>query len=253
MSGIELERVVQFLDDLLDVGAFPDYGNALNGLQVGGPSRISTVVAAVDGTEATIKQAVAAGADLLVVHHGLFWGGLRPVTGPLFRKLAALIEGRLAGYSAHLPLDAHPELGNCAILAREIGVEIKGPCAAFKGAEIGWWGAADLSRDALRDRLSATLGGDVRLIPGGPEHVSRVAVVTGGGGSFLEEVANQDLDALVTGEASHHSYHDAMELGVNLYLGGHYATETWGVRALAERLADEFGVAWSFVDLPTGL
>ena len=253
MSGIELERVVQFLDELLDVAAFPDYGNALNGLQVGGPSRVSSVVAAVDATEAAIHEAVSAGADMLVVHHGLFWGGLRPVTGPLFRKMSALIEGRLAVYSAHLPLDAHPELGNCAILAREIGVEIKGPCAAFKGAEIGWWGAVDSSRDALRDRLSTTLGGDVRLIPGGPAHVRRVAVVTGGGGSFLEEVAGQDLDALVTGEASHHSFHDAMELRVNLYLGGHYATETWGVRALAERLGEEFGVDWSFIDLPTGL
>jgi dinuclear metal center YbgI/SA1388 family protein len=253
VPGIELERIVQFLDDVLDVGSFPDYGNALNGLQVGGPTRVSTVAAAVDATEATIREAVEAGADLLVVHHGLFWGGLRPVTGPLFRKLSALIEGRLAVYSAHLPLDAHPDLGNCAILAREIGVEIKGPCAAYKGAEIGWWGSVDLAREALRERLASTLGGDVRVIPGGPEHVRRVAVVTGGGGSFLEEVANQDLDALVTGEASHHSYHDAMELGVNLYLGGHYATETWGVRALAGRLADEFGVAWSFIDLPTGL
>ena len=253
MPGIELERVVQFLDELLDVGAFPDYGNALNGLQVEGPARVSRVVAAVDATEATIQQAVSVGADLLVVHHGLFWGGLRPVTGPLFRKLSALVEGRLAVYSAHLPLDAHPELGNCAILAREIGVDIKGPCAAYKGAEIGWWGAVDLSREALRLELAATLGGEVRVIAGGPEQVKRVAVVTGGGGAFLEEVADQDLDALITGEASHHSYHDAMELGVNLYLGGHYATETWGVRALAERLADEFGVAWSFIDLPTGL
>ncbi len=253
MHSVEIERLVQFFDDTLAIAGFPDYPHALNGLQIEGPRAVSTVAAAVDASEATIRLAVEAGADLLLVHHGLFWSGLQPFTGVLFRKLKTLVEGRLAVYSAHLPLDAHPELGNCAILAREAGLRVKGPFGAFQDREIGWWGTVDTTRDALVSDLTSLLGGDVRVIPGGPERLGRVAVVTGGGASFLTEAADQGLDALITGEASHHHYHEAMESGVSLFLCGHYATETWGVRALAERAAAELGIAWRFVDAPTGL
>lgn len=253
MHSVEIERIVQFLDDTLSLPGFPDYSNALNGLQVEGPRTVSTIAAAVDASEASIRMARERGADLLLVHHGLFWSGLRPLTGPLFRKVKALVDGELALYSAHLPLDAHAELGNCAILAREAGVEVKGPFGEFQDREIGWWGTVDTDRKDLASRLEMVLGSGVRLIAGGPERLSRVAVVTGGGASFLGEAAGQGLDALVTGEASHHHYHDAMESGVNLFLAGHYATETWGVRALAERAGDELGLEWFFVDAPTGL
>lgn len=249
----DLERIVQFADQLLEVDGFPDYGNALNGLQVEGPGPVARIAAAVDATEASIAAAGAAGADLLVVHHGLFWSGLRPVTGPLYRKLSALVGQGTALYSAHLPLDAHPEVGNCAILSERLGVAVEGPFGTYKGVEIGRCGTLDESRDALRDRLSAVLGAEVRLITGGPERVERVGVVTGGGASFLEEARDRGLDTLVTGEASHHAFHDAMELGLNLLLGGHYATETWGVKALAARISEAFDVPWTFVDLPTGL
>ncbi len=253
MHSVEIERIVQFFDDTLAVSGFPDYPHALNGLQVEGARSVAKVAAAVDASEATIRLAVEGNADLLLVHHGLFWSGLRPVTGALYRKVKALVEGGLALYSAHLPLDAHAELGNCAILARQAGVQVKGPFGAFKDREIGWWGTVDSDREALASDLKILLGGDVRVIPGGPERLGRVAVVTGGGASFLSEAADQGLDALITGEASHHHYHDAMELGVSLFLCGHYATETWGVRALAERVADELGIQWCFIDEPTGL
>lgn len=253
MHSVEIERIVQFFDETLSVTGFPDYPNALNGLQVEGPRSVSTVAAAVDASEATIQLAVELKADLLLVHHGLFWSGLQPLTGVLFRKLKAMVESRLALYSAHLPLDAHPELGNCAILARRAGLHIRGPFGTFKEREIGWWGTVDSSRDALSSHLEAVLGGEVRVIAGGPERLGRVGVVTGGGASFLTQAADQGLDALITGEASHHHYHDAMELGVSLFLCGHYATETWGVRGLAERAADELGIEWHFIDAPTGL
>ena len=247
------EELVGYLDDYLDVERHPDYPNALNGLQVEGPASVDHLCAAVDASEAAVEEAVRLGAHMLLVHHGLFWDGLRALTGRLYRKIAFLIEGRVALYSVHLPLDSHPDVGNCALLAHDLGVALEGGFGRYKDATVGWWGTLDLGRDELRDRMSAVLGGEVRLIAGGPERVRRVGVVTGAGGSFTEEAARVGLDALVAGEGSHHTYLDAMELGVNLYYGGHYATETQGVRALGRHLEEKFGVSWEFVDFPTGL
>jgi len=247
------ESLFQYLDDLFDVEEHPDYGTALNGLQVEGPSEIAAIACAVDASEETIAMAARAGADLLLVHHGLFWSGLRPLTGRRFRKVRALIEGGTALYSMHLPLDAHPDLGNCALLAREIGMEPDARFARYDGAPIGWAGSFAGSRDALVRAVEEAVAGPVQLLDGGPERIERVGVVTGSGGSFLEDAADAGLDALVTGEGSHNSYVDAMELGVNVLYGGHYATETFGVRALSEHLADRFGLRWTFLDAPSGL
>lgn len=248
----ELESILQFLEDVFHVSEFPDYSHALNGLQVEGPSEISRLAVAVDASEATIQEAIRQGADLLLVHHGLFWGGPGPITGPRYRKVAGLIRGSLSLYALHLPLDAHPEMGNCALLAGALGLEPEGTFAPYRGAEIGWWGWAGLHRDLLKDRLESAVSGPARLIPGGRERVERVGVLTGSGASTLPEAAALGLDALVTGEAAHHHFHDAMELGVNLFLAGHYATETFGVKALGSRLAEEFGLDWTFLDFPTG-
>jgi dinuclear metal center YbgI/SA1388 family protein len=249
----KLELILQFLEGTFRVSEFPDYAHALNGLQVEGPEEVSRLAVGVDASEVTIRCALEEGAQLLLVHHGLFWDGFGPITGPRFRKVAALIQGKLALYSLHLPLDAHPELGNCALLTRGMGLEPAGTFAPYKGAEIGIWAHAGFGRDELGQRLEEAVGGKARLIPGGPEVVGRVGILTGGGASALSEAAALDLDALITGEAAHHNYHEAMELGVNLYLAGHYATETFGVKALAERLAQEFSLEWSFLDFPTGL
>ena len=248
-----LESILYFMEETLSVSEFPDYPNALNGLQVQGPEEVRRVVAAVDASERTIQAALETEAQLLVVHHGLFWDGFGALTGARFRKVKALIDGRMGLYAVHLPLDAHPDLGNCALLTRGIGMDPAGSFGAFQGREIGCWASETLHRDVLKERVSEAVEGEVRLIPGGPQLVERVGVVTGGGASFLEEAKQRGLCALITGEAAHHHFHEAMELGINLYLGGHYATETFGVKALGAVLAAKFGLELEFLDLPTGM
>lgn len=248
-----LERLLHFLEETFEISGFPDYPNALNGLQVDGPAEVHRLAVAVDASEATIRQALTREPQLLLVHHGLFWDGFGPLTGPRFRKVEALVRGKMALYSLHLPLDAHPVLGNCAGLCRAMGMEPKGTFGDFKGRDVGWWADASLNRDVLAERVSGAVGGKVRLIPGGPEVVERVGVLTGGGASALREARERGLDALVTGEGAHHHYHEAMELGVNLYLGGHYSTETFGVKSLGEVLSEKFDLEWEFLDLPTGM
>ncbi len=253
---MKLESLLQYLNGYLGVREHPDYPNALNGLQVGGAGEVTKVVAAVDASEAAIEAAVAQQADLLLVHHGMFWGGLQPLTGRHFRKVRALLQHDVAVYAAHLPLDGHPEIGNAALLGRALGVVLEGRFAPYQGAEIGWWGTLEegIGATELRDRLSEVVGGhDVHLISGGPERVERVGIVTGGGAAFVEDAVGLGLEALVTGEGSHHTHFDAMELGIHVLFGGHYATETFGVKALARHLADRFGLEWTFLDLPTGL
>lgn len=252
-AAVQLEEIVRFMDLLLDVPDFPDYPGALNGLQVERPGSVSSILAAVDASEMTIREAARREGELLIVHHGLFWGGAAPLTGPRYRKVSTLLEHDIGLYAAHLPLDAHPELGNSAVLAREFGVTIEGSFGGYKGREVGWWGTLDEPRASLQERVARCVGGPVQLIPGGGDRVRNVGVLTGGGGSFIAEAAERGLDTLVTGEGAHHTYFDAMELGVNVLYAGHYATETWGVKALAARVAETFGIEWDFIDIPTGL
>jgi dinuclear metal center YbgI/SA1388 family protein len=249
----EIEHILQFLDESFESAVFPDYPNALNGLQVEGKRNVERVAVAVDASEQTIKEAGKRGVDLLVVHHGLFWGGLGPLTGSRYRKIRTLMGEGINLYSLHLPLDAHRELGNNVLLLRGLGLEPEGQFGLHQGVEIGWWARADTDRDTLAEELRTVLGGEVRLIPGGPERIQGVGVVTGSGVSALEEAVTVGLDALITGEAPHHAYHDAMELGINLLLGGHYATETLGVKAVGAALAEKFSLSSEFIDFPTGL
>lgn len=250
---VELNELVAYLDRYLDVGAVPDYPNALNGLQVASEGRVTRVAAAVDATAATIEGAIEAGCDFMLVHHGLFWDGNRPVTDRRYRRLKALFGSDVALYGAHLPLDVHPEVGNNVVLARALGVEPSGTFARYEGIDVGVWGILEVKRETLCARLDDLLGVRIHMIAGGPEKLKRVGVLTGGGGGYVGEALAAGLDALVTGEGSHHTYFDASEGGINLYYGGHYATETWGVRALASHLEDRFGLPWVFVDHPTGL
>lgn len=268
---MKLESLIQYTDAYLDLATHPDYPNALNGLQVGdGRGHVSRIAAAVDASEASVRAAIEAEADLLLVHHGLFWDGLEPLTGRRLRRIRPLIEHGVALYAAHLPLDSHAEVGNCVLLARALGVQPEGRFAMYGGVPIGWWGRLNqpLTVDRLGERLLEALGlpgsphgpltdarggGRVHLVLGGSTTIERVGVVTGGGASFIQEAVDLELDALVTGEAAHHAHFDAVELGINVLLGGHYATETFGVRALASHLADRFSLEWLFLDLPTGL
>lgn len=252
---MKLESLLQYIDEYLLVADHPDFPNALNGLQVGGPEEVQHLAVAVDASEASIAEATARGADLLIVHHGLFWQGLTPLTGRQLRRVTPLIDKRVALYSCHLPLDGHAEVGNSALLASALGLEDLDRFGEYKGARIGWHGRfpEPVGIDGLTDRLEAVLDGPVRAVAGGPERIDRVGVVTGGGTSMLTEAVELGLDAFVTGEGSHHTYFDAMELGVHLLFGGHYATETFGVKALGAHLAERFGLTWDFVDQPTGL
>jgi dinuclear metal center YbgI/SA1388 family protein len=250
--GTALGEVVRHLDEYLRVGEVPDSPNALNGLQVGNSGKISRVAAAVDASEAAILAAIERGCDLLLVHHGLFWDGNRPVTGRRYRRLRPLIQHDVAVYAAHIPLDVHPEVGNNVLLARAVGAEPDGTFGDWKGIPTGVTGRLTIHREALGARLDELLGVRVRIVPGGRERIERIGVVTGGGADLIGAAAAAGLDALITGEGPHHSYFDAMEGGLTVYYGGHYATEVFGVKAVAERLETAFGLPWEFLELPTG-
>jgi len=250
---MQLDELTGFLDGYLRIAELPDAPTALNGLQVTNGGSVGRIGAAVDASERTIVAAAQRACDFLLVHHGLFWSGAQPVTGRRYRKLKLLLERGVAVYSAHIPLDVHPEVGNNAVLARELGVEVQGTFGDYRGLPLGVWGTLELRREALCARLDELLGVRVKLVPGGPERIRRVGVVSGAAAQMIGEASSLGLDAYVTGEGPHHSYFDALEEGVNVYYGGHYATETWGVRALAAKLSERFAVPWEFLDLPTGM
>ena len=249
----DLKDIAGFLDGLLDIKNVADWANALNGLQLANAGRVSLVGAAVDAGEPTLRAAAAAGVDLLLVHHGLYWRGLEPLTGSHYRKVSGAMQAGLAIYSAHLPLDVHPALGNNALLARTIGMEATEPFFFEKGRFIGLKAALSIPLEELTARVEKAVAGPVRVIAGGPARTGRVGVVTGGAGAEIHKAAEEGVDTFITGEGPHWAAIAAEELGVNLMLAGHYATETFGVKALAARVAEEFGLPWQFLDHPTGL
>jgi dinuclear metal center YbgI/SA1388 family protein len=251
MAGTK--EVAAYLDGYLAAGAAGDYGNAWNGLQVENGGAVTRIAAAVDASARTIAEAARRGCDLLLVHHGLFWDGNPTLTGRRYVRVKTLLDHGIAVYSSHLPLDGHEECGNNAVLARALGIELAGRFGASKGGELGWWGHLEVKREVLAARLDDVLGVRVRMMAFGPEVVRKVGVITGGGGDMIASAREAGLDAYITGEGAHHTYFDAEEGGINVYYGGHYATETWGVRALAAHVSGKFGVPWEFIDHPTGL
>jgi dinuclear metal center YbgI/SA1388 family protein len=252
-AGMALQELVEYLDAYLCVRETPDYEHALNGLQVENGGRVRKVAGAVDASAYAIGEAARLGCDLLLVHHGLFWDGNGAGTGRRYRRLQQLIHHDIAVYSAHLPLDVHEEVGNNVVLAKRLGIELEGTFAEYRGVDVGRWGRLDVSRDELASRLRSVLGGAVQVLPHGPARIGTVGVVTGGGGSLIGAARSAGLDAYVTGEGAHHTYFDAEEGGINVFYGGHYATETWGVQALGSQLAARYGLEFAFIDHPTGL
>jgi dinuclear metal center YbgI/SA1388 family protein len=255
MNSVSLDELVHYLDAYLRIAEIPDYPDALNGLQVENNGEVPAIVAAVDASQRTIDRVVSEcePGTMLIVHHGLFWDGNRPVTGRRYQRLQALIEHDIAVYAAHLPLDMHPEVGNNAVLARLLGILDPVPFDEYRGAPMGASGHLIMARDALAARLEELLGSRVHLIAGGPETTTRVGIITGGAGNRILQASAAGLDTFITGEGAHHTTFDALEAGINVLFAGHYATETVGVRALAEHLAERFGVPWVFHDHPTGL
>lgn len=248
-----LSDIEAYVRELLAFDKIPDFPAAHNGVQIQNSGTVRKIAAAVDSHLPVVEQAVARQADLLLVHHGLFWQGLRPVTGPFYRKLKLAIDHDLAVISVHHPLDAHPELGNNALLARALGWEKGEPFFAYQGVPIGLKFQVDLTRAQLRERLESVLNGPVHLAPGGPAEIRAAGICSGGAGGEIGAIAGEEVDTFITGEGPHWSHTLAEELGINLFLGGHYATETFGVKALAGHLAGRFGLEWEFIDHPTGL
>jgi dinuclear metal center YbgI/SA1388 family protein len=252
---MDLDELVSRLDDRLRTDAYADLDASANGLQVDGPDEVARVALAVDAARATADEAVARDADLLLVHHGLVWGGLDRVTGRTYDRLAPLFVGDCGLYVSHLPLDGHPELGNAAGVCDVLSVSDREPFGALGPETVGLSGRVPAQPvGALVDRLESALspGRGVHLLPSGPEEVERVAVLTGSGADWLDEAAAADVDLFVTGEGKQKLYHEAREAGVNVALAGHYATETFGVRAVGAVL-EEWGVETTWIDHPTGL
>jgi dinuclear metal center YbgI/SA1388 family protein len=247
------DDVVAHLDDYLRVQTIEDSSN--NGLQVEGGDEVSRLAFAVDAGLAAFEGAKTAGAQMLIVHHGLFWGKPLLITGIHRRRLESLFEAGLSLYAVHLPLDFHDEVGNNATLAQWLGLADVTVFGDYKGQPSGVVGQLPeaVSLDEFVSFLERALGGPVvKVWPFGAPSVRRVGVVSGGGGSFADQAAAAGVDVYVTGEMNHNVYHQAKELGLNVVYGGHYATETAGLKALADHLGARFGLDTIFLDLPTG-
>jgi dinuclear metal center YbgI/SA1388 family protein len=253
MSKTPLSTMVQFCDRMLRTAEIKDYDGAANGLQVENRGQVTHIAASVDASLATVRLAIAAKADLLIVHHGLFWAPTHPWTGPRRELLRLLIENNLAVYSSHLPLDLHPRLGNNAQLCAALGFKKLKPFFFAKGQFLGWQTRANISRTELAWRLERILGRAPIILPGGPEMCRKIGVVTGGAGAELKLAASEGVNTFITGEGPHWTYAIAEELGLNALYGGHYATETFGVKALAAELSRRYKLPWVFLDHPTGL
>src|SRR4029078_7083189 len=248
-----LSEIVSYTDRFLRIRHVGDWDNALNGLQIENSGRVTRIGAAVDASTRVLNEAARRGIDFLIVHHGLFWPGLQPIRGVLRRQLQIAFENDIALYGAHLPLDIHPRLGNNAQLVAALGLKSTQRFLEEKGQPVGLKSRASLSRTELVRKLEKALNGPVKVFGFGPKQTRVIGVVTGAAGSEIYRVAEEGIDTFITGEAPHWAAVAAEELGVNLLLGGHYATETFGVKALPAHLSDRFNVSWEFIASPTGL
>jgi dinuclear metal center YbgI/SA1388 family protein len=248
-----LRKIVDYTDDFLRIREIGDWDNALNGLQIENSGDVTKIGASVDASTRVLTAAAKQNVDLLIVHHGLFWQGLQPVTGGLRRQLTLAFENNIALYSAHLPLDLHSQVGNNAQLATALGLTSIEPFFEEKGQLIGVKARVSLPRDELDRKLQKALAGPVKAFMFGPKKTGTIGIITGGAGSEIYKVAQEGIDTFITGEAPHWAAVAADELGMNLLLGGHYATEVFGVKALATHLSKRFKIPWASIDCPTGL
>ncbi len=255
--SVEQGKLVSYLNQLYRVGDFKE--SAINGLQIASPKKkIEKIAFAVDGVMETFQQAAEWGADMLIVHHGIYWGFQYPLRGPDFKRVKLMIDREIALYAAHLPMDAHPELGHNVNLLKALGVGADSlePFGDYRGQTIGFQGKiAETKRQDLTKRLETLLGGAVKLLPFGPEKVRSVACVTGAGADFalVREAKIRNVHYYISGEAMHPIYHYAKENRVTVALGGHYNTEVFGLHALRSHLEAEFGISGCFIECPTGM
>ena len=254
-----LPIIADHLDQLLRTREIPDYPSALTGVQLENRSEIIKVAAAVDFSRRIVEATIGSGSNLLVVHHGMFWAGLRPITGRFYDCIAPLLRHDIAVYSSHLPLDAHPELGNNVLLARELGLEPSAGFARYQTIQIGVQGISELPTQELIDRcqrIAARHDGAVIATRSADSVVTRRwAICTGAGAdsSTIREAVDARVDTLIVGEGPHHTAVEAADIGLTIIYVGHYATETFGVCAVARHVGEKFGVPWEFLEAPTGL
>lgn len=243
----KLRDLVAYCDHRTRRSAFKDAPAAFNGLQLANDGRVTKIGAAVDAGLVPFQRAVAAGVDFLLVHHGMYWDMPRPLTGAVYQRVATLVRGNCALYSSHLPLDGHPELGNNALLARQLGLRRGRPFLIRDGEAIGCTAKSSLSRAALRRKLEA-LYARVVAIECGSATPREIAFCSGAGNSAVPELPAAGIDTLVTGELREEFFNRAQEEQLNLYCCGHYATEVHAVKALAAELARKFRLPWVFID-----
>ena len=253
MARASLAEIVRHCDRILRTDQIKDYDGAVNGLQVENRGTVTRIAAMVDASLPTIRSVIKRRADLLVVHHGLFWSARQPWIGHNYELLQLLMQENLAVYSSHLPLDMHPKLGNNAQLCGALGFKDLRPFFFEREQYLGFQTRTKISRAQLTERLLRATKNKPVVLPGGPGTCQRIGVVTGGAGSELKRAAKEGVDTFITGEGPHWTFALAEELGINVLYGGHYATETFGVKALAAHLSRKFKVPWSFIDHPTGL
>lgn len=240
------DEIIAFADELLDAGSFRDYGPM--GMQVAGAEEVTKIVCAVSSSRELFLRAADAGAQLVLVHHGILWENEPRTVGPQMKgRLQALFDADLTLVAYHLALDAHPEIGNNVLLARELGIEVD---STFAGIGVGGRFADPTTIDELAERGRRAVDREPLVFADGPERIERGAVVTGGGARYAAQAAAEGYGVLVTGEAAEPTMMTARELGIHVVAAGHYATERLGVQALAERIGARFGLAWEYLELP---
>lgn len=244
--------LVHYLNDYLRIDRIQDASR--NGLQVEGRAKVERVSLAVDACLQTIRATARYKADMLIVHHGLFWSRHEQITGVMAKRVATLMQNGISLYAAHLPLDCHEEVGNNVELIRLFGLDAAGSFGMYNGVEIGCIGesASPLSRRGLRARIEKVMRARPQILAFGPQRIRRVAVCSGGAAALTAEAKDRGCDTFVTGETSHVAYHIAKEAKINVIYAGHYASETVGVKALGRHLTKRFGLVCRFINAPTG-
>jgi dinuclear metal center YbgI/SA1388 family protein len=247
------DDLIEYLDQYLEIASYTSFDPSSNGLVVGGPDKeVKRVSFAVDACQRTFDLAIEAESDLLIVHHGLFWGSPLPVTKSHYTRIKTLIDNHLDLYVAHLPLDAHSEVGNNVVMARLLGLEQVEPFAPYKGKMLGFKGVSPVPLNLAT--MAGILGfADPVILPFGKQEIRTVGIVSGGASEDVYTALDEGLDCFVTGECKHQVYNDCLENSINLLAGGHYLSEVFGVQALAEHLKKNFGLETAFVANPTGL
>jgi dinuclear metal center YbgI/SA1388 family protein len=251
-KGVSRDSIVEFLNQELRIDEIED--RSCNGLQVQGTPMVSRVGLAVDACLATYEAAVREKCQMVIVHHGMIWGGLRTITKTVYRQIRFLFDNEISLYGAHLPLDLHPLYGNNAQIAKNIlGLKGLKPFGNYKGTLIGFEGKLSkaMTIDSLADRLTKDIGGKATLLPFGKPTIKRVAVVSGGAADELGEAIEKGVDCYVTGEPKHENYHAAKEAGINVIYGGHYHTEKAGVQAIGKLIKKKFGIESVFLNVET--